>query len=389
MTGLPAHSKVGASSRERWANCPGSVRLCEPLESRPSAASAEGSVAHGLGELALQGKKWKHKLGSVIPHDGFDIPVTQEMIDHVMTYKVIVDDLCGPDTVRHVEHKFHIVRLHKALFGTADCVLWHPARKHLDVIDFKYGAGVAVEAEGNKQGLYYGIGATLDLGYTPATVDVHIIQPRCPHPEGPHRVAHYTALDLMDDAANLLAEVKATEAPDAPLNPGPWCRKTFCPAYATCPAAHRLAQDTAKREFSPGLPYDPAELADTLDKLPIIEGWIKAVREFAYTEAEHGNPPPRYKLVEKQAREKWSPIATPALIANQFGLDVKDVTSEPELLSPAQVRKLVPGKNDRERAAALAEFTVKESSGHTLVHEDDKRPSVKESARQAFACPAD
>lgn len=386
MTSLPAHSRVGASGRERWANCPGSVRLCAPLESKSSFAAAEGSVAHEIAEAMLKGERG-HAVGAVVQHDGFDITVTQEMRDFCMEYKVIIDDLCGPDTVRHVEHKFHIAKLHPALFGTADCVLWHPARQHLDVIDFKYGAGVPVEAEGNKQGLYYGIGAMLTLGYNAATVDVHIIQPRCPHPDGPHRTAHYTALDMMDDAANLVAEVKATEAPDAPLNPGPWCRKSFCAAQAICPAMHQLAQTAAKREFTPALSYDAAQLSETLDWLPILEGWIKSVREFAYNEAEAGNPPPKYKLVEKVAREKWAPMASPALIASTFGLSIKDITSEPELNTPAQVRKLVPGKNDKERAAKLAEFTLKESSGHTLVHEDDKRPSVKESARQAFACP--
>lgn len=383
MTALPTHSHVGASGRERWSNCPGSVRLCAPLESRSSEAAAEGSVAHEIVEAMLKGKK-PHAVGEVIEHDGYRIPVTKEMLDFCREYKVIVDSLCNENTVRHVEHKFHLAKLHPSLFGTADCVLWDPVRQHLDVIDFKYGAGVAVEAVGNKQGLYYGIGAMSTLKYNAKTVDVHIIQPRCEHPEGPHRMASYNALDMMDDAADLVAEVKATEAPDAPLKPGPWCRKYFCAAQAICPAQKQLAQEMAKREFAPEQPYDAEELAATLDALPIIEGWIKAVREFAYAEAEHGHCPPRYKLVEKQAREKWGPLATPALIANHFKLDVRDITSEPELKSPAQVRKLVPGKNDRERAAALAEFTVKESSGHTLVHEDDKRQGVKESAKQEF-----
>ena len=380
---LPAHSRVGASGMERWANCPGSVRLCEPLENKAGEFAAEGSVAHELAELALTSRKWKHLLGTTRRHDGFGIVVTQEMIDAVLQYKVIVDDI-GPRT-RHVEHKFHITRLHAALHGTADCVLWDPAAQHLDVIDYKHGAGMAVEVEDNMQLRYYAVGAMLTLGYNAKTIGVHIVQPRCPHPDGPHRTATYTALELLDFAADMVAAVKATEQPDAPLRPGTWCRKSFCPAQAICPALHMLAQDVAKAEFREDLSFDPEKLADTLDWLPVLEGWIKAVREFAYAQAEAGTPPPRYKLVEKMAREKWSPITTPALVASRFNLRVEDIVSAPELLSPAQVRKLVPGKNDRERGAALAEFTVKESSGHTLVHEADKRSDVKESARKEFS----
>lgn len=386
MTALPAHSRVGASGRERWANCPGSVRLCAPLESSSSFPAAEGSVAHEIVESLLNGKKG-HAVGKIIQHDGHAITVTKEMRDFCMEYKVIVDGLCNENTVRHVEVKFHIKQLHAALFGTADCVLWDPVAQHLDVIDFKYGAGIAVEAIGNRQGLYYGIGAMMTLGYNAKTVTVHIIQPRCEHSEGPHRFVTYDALDMMDDAANLVAEVKATEAPDAPLVPGSWCRKYFCSAQAICPAMHNMAQEAAKREFAPDTPYKPEELAETLEWLPVLEGWIKSVREFAYDEAEAGRTPPGHKLVEKLAREKWTPMATPALVASHFHLSMADITTDPELKTPAQVRKLVPGKNDKERAAALAaaDFTVKESSGHTLVHEDDRRPSVKESAVKAFA----
>jgi hypothetical protein len=374
---------------ERWANCPGSVRLTAPLENKSGFPAAEGTVAHSLGELALNGKKWKHKLGTIAQQDGFDVTVTAEMIEAVMEYKVIVDDLSTKTTVRHVEHQFHIAKLHPALFGTADCVLWHPERRHLDVLDYKHGAGMAVEVNGNKQGQYYAVGAMLDLGYPAETIDVHIVQPRCAHVDGPHRTAHFTAMELLEFAADMVAAVKATEAPDAPLKVGPWCRKSFCPAMAICPAQHALAQDLAKREFAPERPYDPALLADTLDWLPVLEAFVKSVREFAYNEAEAGRDVPNYKLVEKLAREKWGPLTTPALLATTFGIDKTELCSEPELKSPAQVRKLVPGKNDKERGAKLAEFTVKESSGHTLVHVDDKRSSVKDSAKQAFACPAD
>lgn len=382
---MSAHSKVGASSMDRWRNCPGSVRFIEEhgLKSIAGEAAAEGSVAHSIAEMRLLGTPVP-KLGTVIEHEGHAITVDKAMLGHTLEYKAIVDEIRGKKAELHVEHKFHINKLHEALFGTADAVIWHEGSQRLDVIDFKYGAGLPVEATDNVQLRYYAVGAMMTLGYKPKTIDVHIIQPRCEHPEGPHRTASYTALDLLEFAAEMVDAVKATEAPDAPLKPGYWCRKSFCPAAGICPAQKDLAQDLAKTAFGGPKAYDPEELSATLDWLPVLEGWVKSVREFAYEQAEQGNCPPRYKLVEKRATEKWSADATPQAVAKAFGLDLAEITSEPKLNTPAQVRKLVPGKNDRERKEALSAFTITESSGHTLVHEDDNRPSVA-SAKDVFS----
>lgn len=392
---LPAHSRVGASGMSRWErdHCPGSVRLSEGLESKAGFAAAEGTVAHMIAEMALLGEDYRAQLGKVIVQDGFEIVVSREMIEHVTEYKVIVDDLSGPDTVRHVEHRFHLKDLHPALFGTADCVLWHPKRKHLDVVDFKYGAGHAVEARGNVQLRYYAVGSVQTLKYDAASIDLHIVQPRCPHEDGPHRTEPMDPMDLLDAAAYMVASVKETEKPDAAIRAGDWCR--YCPAAGVpgrCPAQAKAANELARVAFTPTVAYDPDELATWLDRLPILEAQIKAVREFAYNEAEAGRCPPRYKLVEKLAREKWSPSLNVVnkVVFDEFlqvtQIPYEDLFVEPSLKSPAQVRKLVPGKNDKERAAKLAAFTVKESSGHTLVHEDDKRPAIALDAKQVFSC---
>lgn len=372
----------------RWErdHCPGSVRLSQGLESKAGFAAAEGTVAHGLAEMALLGQKFRDKLGNVQPQDDFNITIDTVMLDFVHEYKVIVDDLCNENTVRHVEVRFHLTKLHKALFGTADCVLWDPVRKHLDIIDFKYGAGHAVEAHDNVQLQYYAVGAVSTLGYAPDSITLHIIQPRCPHTDGPHRMADMDPLDLLDFAGYLVASVKETESADAQVKAGDWCR--YCPAAGVpgrCPAQAKAANELAKVVFAPALPYVPEELTLWLDRLPILEAQIAAVREFAYNEAEAGRTPPSYKLVEKQAREKWRPDMDPKKLQKKFGLLAVDMYEEQPLKSPAQIRKLVPGKNDKERAANLAAFTVKESSGHTLVHEGDRRPAIGHSAQQAFA----
>ena len=56
-----------------------------------------------------------------------------------------------------------------------------------------------------------------------------------------------------------------------------------------------------------------------------------------------------------------------------------------ELLPVGDILKLCPGKNAEERAKVLEPFTIKESSGHTLVPDSDKREPVRLDAKAAFS----
>ena len=355
---------------ERWANCPGSVALCETLPEEPSSVyAAEGTEAHGYAERAITGKGWSTP--------------NAELRTAVQVYKDAIEGI--PEaTERHVEVQVQLLELHAMLFGTADCVVWSKRERVLTVVDFKYGAGMPVDVRDNRQLKYYAVGAMLRFDYRPRLVRTMVVQPRCEHPDGPVRVADYEPVELIDFAGEIIEAVRRVEAPDAPLVPGPWCAKSFCPARAVCPAVKAVAEREMLKVFSTQLPYDAGELAATLEWLPLLENWIEATRKFAYNEAEQGRPPPGYKIVLKRPTEHWRADVTPAKVAETFGIPVEDIVSVPELLSPAQVRKQVPGKNDKERAAALSVFTEKVSSGHALVHESDARAPVSESAALAF-----
>lgn len=153
------------------------------------------------------------------------------------------------------------------------------------------------------------------------------------------------------------------------------CR--WCLAAPKCPAMKQKANEVARRAFSNALPYEPAELAETLDQLPVLEGWIKKVREFAYEEAEKGHEIPNYKLVNKVARRAWRDEEAVAKALDALGVEA----FERKLISPAAAEKQLP----KELRDKLDELTFKESSGHALVHESDKRPAVKTDARSAFS----
>lgn len=364
---------------ERWSACPGSVRLSRGIENRTTSYAAEGTVAHGLAQLALDpGIPPETYLGKTRSADGFDFEVTQEMVDAVNVFTE-TDPLEDGDT-GYVEHKFDLSHVYDGLYGTADRVVWKPKTALLIVRDFKYGAGVPVDVKDNPQLRYYALGALIDLGLPAKRVRMEVVQPRCPHPDGPIRAEEIDAIELMDFATDLIDYAKATEDENAPLHPGEHCR--WCVAAGICPALKARANAFAAQAFGSDAAYDPDDLAAALAEIPILEARIKGVREFAYAEASAGKTIPGWKLVAKRANRKWRDEAVAITALTKLGLGEPEIYGVPKLVSPATIEKTLGKKNSK----VLEELTVKESSGNTLAVESDPRPAVvRQSAEDAFA----
>lgn len=360
-----SHAKLSPSASDRWMTCPGSIRLSEGMPNSSSAAAEEGTRAHALAETIL-----KDEL--------YDQTADKAMLEYIRVYTDHVQDLaqhCGGDLF--VEKK---VSVNAEIYGTADAIIWSEKSKTLYVRDLKYGAGIAVEATDNTQLKIYALAALLTMGKKAETVDIGIVQPRCPHPNGPIRTLAYEAVDLIDFWADVTYAAGVTQQPDAPLVPGEHCR--FCPGASKCSAMKEQAQANAKTVFAKGEPYDAAELSRLLDWVPTLEAWCKNIREFAYGEAEKGKPIPSYKLVEKRATRKWKldDEAVATWIKDQTDLADDDLYDR-KLRTPAAVEKLLP----KDQRGIMSDLTSKESSGHTLVHEDDPREAVRIDAQAAFS----
>lgn len=368
---ISAHSKIGASSMHRWAACPGSVRLSANIENKTSEYAEEGTLAHDIA-------------AKILVDPGEKVVATDDMWENVKVYTEYVQEVvrkAGPGAMLLVEKKFDLTKIYPGLFGTADAVVFEPMSKILHVIDLKYGQGIPVEVveagEANVQLMYYGLGALIETGFPASAVKLTIVQPRCPHSDGPIRSHTVNALDLLDFAADLVMYAKKTEDPNAPLNPGDHCR--FCPAAGTCPAIHNKALAVATQEFSPAFSYDPEKLAKTLAWIPVLQAWCKSVTEFAYTEAMQGRTPPGHKLVAKRATRKWrDETCANEFLQNNFKLSYEAIHETPSLKSPAQIEKLLT-KNDKGRLNEIVEAI---SSGSTLVPDTDKRQEI--SAKTEF-----
>lgn len=377
--GPTTHSVIGASSFHRWKECAGSVRLSQTLPPAPAGKYAEeGTEAHEAGATRLLTKQWPAGM-------------PREMREAVEVYVDLIEKEKPPGGLCLIEHAFDLGQVHPGLYGTCDAVIFDSCQSVLRVYDYKHGAGIPVEVEGNVQLMYYGLGALLSTEFSNEQragiewIELIIVQPRCEHPDGPIRRWKFPAFDLLDFAADLKDSAIATEDPFATLVPGDHCR--FCPAVGICPELDKRAKIAAQNQFdvvkaTDTRIYDPIELQKKLDALPLIESWIVGLRAFAYTEAAAGRCPPGYKLVAKRGTRKWeNEEKATAYLKAGFPKVAPLLFEEPTLKSVAQVEKIIH-KNQLDK---ISHLFASVSSGEVLVPVSDPRPEVvKATALEQF-----
>lgn len=406
-----AHARLAPSAAHRWLHCPGSVRLSENIPDVTSSFAAEGTAAHELCAHCLSfgfepsdfgGQYVDIEKGKIVetPLDTDDenrfFEIDDEMVEGVTMYVDHVLALAkgADDSDVEVEQKLDMTHLHPEIFGTGDATVFQAKERHLHVVDFKYGKGVAVDADDNPQLLLYAAGAARrHHNRQIEKLTMHIVQPRAPHPKGPVRSYEIDLLSLFEFEDDISAAAKATEAEDASTTPGEWCR--FCKAQPICLAAREDKRKLAADEFGTvdvdaemklPLPENmqPAHIARVLKEADGLLNWCKSVQEFAHAQAMAGNMPEGFKLVAKRAIRKWVDEDTTKNALYDMGATNDDILTEPKLKSPAQLEKLFPGKNKDERQKAMAELVTKSSSGTNLVPTTDPRPAVHVGASADF-----
>lgn len=365
----------------------------------------EGSAAHTLAETAFKdGKNAVEYQGQTMKGGEGEYKVTEEMVDAVQIYLDFVRGYVGDGITHAVEQRVdlkHYDRRMVGMFGTADFVSYNPGTKTLLVADLKYGAGVPVEVVGNDQGLYYGLGALVlpEFGDMPVSlVRLAIVQPRCPHQDGPVRTWDIAPVDLLDWADKLRRAAECTKDPASILVPGDHCK--FCPAKPPsaanpegCPSLRNMAMENAQAAFSSVgnvadtvAPKDltPDQLARVLTNADAIMAWVKSVQEYAHVEAQNGNVPSGYKLVQKRATRKWTdPDGVRDMLQKDAQLSTVDIMKPSEIRTPPQMEAVL--KKHKKDKSLLEPYITKVSSGTTLVPTTDRRAVVDTSAQAAFS----
>jgi len=373
------HYKFGGSTADRTIACPAWHNLSINMPGGPaSLAAIEGTMMHLLFERGVTDEEFEPAeiLGESRIIEGKKLTVTDTHIDKVYTaleeLDQLIDDLELDEVVPEV-----MMNTDDETGGTADIVGWAvTSRKVVSrflVADLKTGDGHMVQAENNKQLLFYVWQAVekykADLKFTDDTkFFLSIIQPS-------ERRDQYTdtwEVSLKDIMTFARAYKQAQkEAKSGITTPCAGSHCAYCPAASTCPAKTGLIA-AAKR-----IPKGSTELKSLIEAMNMVdevEDWCRSVRKCAHEQAEAGVKLPGWKMVAKRATRQWNDESVVADIfkrARSFRIeDYMDM----KLKSAPQMEKVCKAKNvDFEK---YTDYISLQSSGTTLVKDTDKRPAV-------------
>lgn len=371
------HAILSASASYRWLNCPPSVRLTERIPDNGSIYAAEGSEAHALCEYKLR------KLLGMEVQNPLDTPVGLQYYDNTMEdaatgYAAFVLELLEeirkscPDPIVMVEQRLDFSRWVKDGFGTGDAVIVADGTLH--VIDFKYGTGVPVSAEGNSQMRLYALGALDMFGelYDIDTVVMTIYQPRLTS-ISTDTISKTDLLDWAENTLRPLADLAYKGEGD--LNAGSWCR--FCKLRSTCRKRAEANLAMAQHDFKLPPTLSDEEIAVILDKLDDLISWAGDVKEYALNATLHGKHFEGWKLVEGRSNRRYTDEAAVAQIVSDTGRD----PYEHKLLGITAMEKLL-GK--KQFATLLSNLVERPQGKPVLVPASDKRPEMT-NAKNDFA----
>jgi len=395
------HAKKSPSAADRLIHCPGSLKLSQLFPESTSDAAAEGTLAHKLAEGMITNiSNYKQ------PLEGLD-PILNEIevwyAEHPDTKgsaKIMVETLSpyvdyvfaeylgtrGRDEATSLETEISVDFSDavgepgsKDYYGQADVVIIGDDK--IEVIDLKYGKGVAVSAENNPQIRLYALGAiaAYDILYRFTEVKMVIYQPRFDSVTE----ETLTVEELKAWALDVVAPAfKAADLENPPYHPGYWCKDKFCPAAGTCRA--RAEYVLALERYSgkePGL-LTPEELDDVLHRLDVLDDFGSKARGYALGELEAGREIPGWKIVEGRSKRRYKDEEAVAAALYKSGLfknqkEADAMIYERSLIGITAMEKLISKK----QFAALLEteknpLVVKGEGPHKLAPVSDARPAL-------------
>ena len=368
-----AHALLGPSSAARWIACPPSVKLCEQFEDVESEYAKEGSLAHEIAELkvrklidpGLTSRKFTTAMKKLKEKELYQ----EEMQGYTDEYvEFIQEQMYNYPTTPHiaVEQKVDFSEYVPDGFGTADYILI--SNDTLHIIDFKYGKGVPVSVENNKQLLLYALGAYLayEMIFPIAHIKMSIVQPRLANID-----TWECSLDYLLEFAKI-AQEKATMAlkGEGDFNCGEHCK--FCKAKAICKERANVNLELAKYEFKAADQLTLEEIGQILEKAKDLAKWAEDLKEYALSESLKGNEVPGWKAVNGRGSRSFKNTDEAIKVLVDNGI-AEELLFERKYLTLAQMEKTV-GK--KEFNSLVGDLIVMNVGKPTLVEASDKREAI-------------
>jgi hypothetical protein len=355
--------KLRPSSASRWIACPASAKLSTLVPYQEAGDAAKiGTAIHALAETCFQLDTDPMKfVGQVVE----GITMTEEncafALEHLQAIWAVQDEL-GSVKVEQLYKLYDTPQY--TLQGTADVV--GISKDKLIIADLKTGRGY-VDAENNEQLMIYALGAIKANDLYVNEVEFQIIQPH----HGDKRIFKMSGDDLIDWEWKVLRPAIDNAVSDAPSFAPSESACQWCPAKHICPAQKEQFDIVAalpditvmpKEDIvSVMLSLSPTQISAILDRAPMVEKFIDAVKEHATKQMEDGAVVPGWQLQPKRASRKWIDSTAARQALTDAGLTDSQIF-ETELISPTAAEKLLP----KEQRVILDALTAKVSSGLTL-----------------------
>lgn len=368
-----AHAMLSASGASRWMACTPSARLEQQFENKTSDYAAEGTLAHELGELKLR-KELEglstRSFNSKVKKIQEDKLYTADMPDYVDMYvetcleRVSEAKATTPDALFKIEQRLDFSEWVPEGFGTGDFVII--ADGTMEVCDLKYGKGVPVSANNNKQMMLYALGAISEFSflYDIEKVRMTIIQPR---------LDNISTFEVtVEDLLKWAEEYVKPKAELAIKGEGEFCAGDhckFCRAKAVCRARAEKNLELAKYEFEKPTTMDNNDIAYVLSKVDELVNWASDVKEYALEEVLKGEEFEGYKVVEGRSNRKWSSEDDVAKVLMGQGF-LENIIYTKKLTGITNMESAI-GKKEVQRL--LGDYIIKPVGKPTLVPVADKR----------------
>jgi len=409
-----SHSRLSPSGAHRYLRCHAAPSAEEGLPNWESIYAFEGTCLHEIAERCLLdggdphrfiGEKFISDPAEAEDGKPFEVIISEDHADCMVADLEVVRDLFRRDGEIHVETRGDLTwPLGEGEAGTSDIAGAVRKPNAIHIMDWKFGAGIVVEAFQNEQLQLYAIGSILkhwpqlidwEAGkpvpkkkYEQFPIHIHILQPRASG-GGDHWETNL--YDLFKWGYWVEYTVSESVYGDNPeFNPGAkqcqWCRARKgdpqngiapCAAYMNMnlEIAQTLLPDLGDyveievpappKSTAHGMPIDKAIWI--MENAPVFKKWLDEIHERLYKDLSVGRPVPGKKLVAGRKGPRKFKDGTEELVLEILSKYKVEDTHTLAVKSPTQLEKsLGDGVYD-----LVLDPLVTQSDGKAVIVDED------------------
>lgn len=375
---MAKHALLSASGAHRWLECTPSAQLELQFPQSTSEYAEEGTAAHELCELTarywlgeISAAEYENQRDELAKGKYYNAEMQECANDYakfVAEKTAAARETCE-DAFTALEVRVDFSKYVKDGFGTGDCII--VSDNVLEIIDFKYGKGVRVEAAGNPQMKLYALGAYLEYNtlFDIDSVRMTIFQPRL---SGVQSSDEITVKELLEWAEKYVKpRAKLAYKGEGEFAPSEEVCK-FCRAKAQCKA--RADKNLKLFDEAPDvLLLTPEDAGKILEQAGDIQSWLADLESLVSSTLLAGQPVEGWKMVEGRSNRRFADELKVVDAMKAAGYD-ESLLYERKLITLTQMEKDF-GK--KAVAETLGELIVKPQGKPTLAPAKDKRPEFR------------